>query len=103
MLDWGIDAQVRFLTAGRVRPVEVFGYERLDAPDAGFAERVLPFLTADDIVFVGLAPEKAVFRGRVEAMQVLASQHGRLWLQEAWFMERSGEVLFVIYRAIPQG
>ncbi len=103
MLDWGIDAPVRFLTAGRVNPVEVFGYGRLDAPDPGFPERVLPWLNDNGAVFVGPTPEKAVFRGRVEAMAALASQHKRLWLQEAWFLQRSGEVLFVIYRTIPQG
>ncbi|MCX7707904.1 MAG: hypothetical protein N2204_07845, partial [Anaerolineae bacterium] len=103
MLDWGIDAPVRFLTAGRVNPVEVFGYDRLDAPDPGFAERVAPWLENSATVFVGPAPEKAVFRGRVEAMAALASQRNRLWLQEAWFMQRSGEVLYIIYRTIPQG
>ncbi|MGQ9767099.1 MAG: ArnT family glycosyltransferase [Anaerolineae bacterium] len=103
MLDWGIDAPVRFLTAGRVKPIEVFGYDRLDAPDPGFAARVADWLNDNNTVFVGPAPEKAVFRGRVEAMAALASQHRRLWLQEAWFLQRSGEVLFVIYRSIPQG
>ncbi len=102
MLDWGIDAPVRFLTAGRVNPIEVFGYDRLDAPDPGFADRIAPWLADNNTVFVGPAPERAVFRGRVEAMAALASQHNRLWLQEAWFMQRSGEVLFIIYRSIPQ-
>lgn len=36
-LDWGIDAPVRYLTENRVRPLEVFGYEDIDVPDAGFA------------------------------------------------------------------
>lgn len=103
MLDWGIDAPVSFLTAGRVNPVEVFGYERLDAPDAGFADRVAGLLTDGGTVYVGPPPERAIFRGRVEAMAELATQKKRLWLQEAWFSQRSGEVLFVIYRAIPAG
>lgn len=103
ILDWGIDAPVRFLTAGRVNPIEVFGYDRLDAPDPGFADRVARWLDNSNTVFVGPVPEKAVFRGRVEAMAALASQHNRLWLQEAWFMQRSGEVLFIVYRSIPRG
>lgn len=101
-LDWGIEAPVRFLTAGRVNPIEVFGYEWLDAPDAGFAERVGAWLGDSNSVYVGPPPEKAVFRGRVEAMAALAEQQGRLWLQEAWFFQRSGEMLFVIYRSIPK-
>ena len=32
-LDWGLDAQIRYLTAGRVQPIEVFGYAGFDAPD----------------------------------------------------------------------
>ena len=39
-LDWGIDAPVRYLTGNRVQPLEVFGYERIDEPDAGFTTRV---------------------------------------------------------------
>ncbi len=38
-LDWGIDAPVRFLTENRVEPLEIFGYDRMDAPDAGFEKR----------------------------------------------------------------
>lgn len=103
VLDWGMDAPLRFLTGGRVAPVEVFGYERLDAPDPGFAERVSGWLADNNTVYVGPPAEKGVFRGRVEAMAALAEQQGRLWLQEAWFHQRSGEVLFVIYRSIPKG
>ena len=103
LLDWGLDAPLSFLTSGRVNPVEVFGYERLDAPDDGFAGRVKDLLTDSSIVYIGPPPEKAVFRGRVEAMTELAAQQGWVWLQEAWFSQRSGDVLFVIYRAIPKG
>lgn len=102
-LDWGIDAPVRFLTAGRVSPIEVFGYDRLDAPDDGFATRVAPLLQDSDTVYIGHRPERAVFGGRVEAMAELAAGEKRLWLQEAWFSDRSGEVLFVIYRSLPGG
>ncbi len=102
-LDWGIDAPVRFLTAGRVAPLEIFGYERLDATDKGFAGRVAPLLQDSNTVYVGHRPDKAVFQGRVEAMAELAAREKRLWLQEAWFSDRSGEVSFIIYRAIPGG
>lgn len=103
VLDWGLDAPVRFLTAGRVSPVEVFGYERMDAPDDGFAERAAKFFENSDNVYVAHAADKAVFRGRVEALAALAGERNRLWLHEAWFYQRSGEVVFIIYRAIPSG
>ncbi len=77
LLDWGLEASLSFLTAGRVNPVEVFGYERLDAPDAAFAGRVDDLLADSNTVYIGPPPEKAVFRGRVEAMAELAAQQGR--------------------------
>lgn len=99
VLDWGLDAPVRFLTAGRVTPVELFGYAALDAPDAGFAARVEAFLGNPDTVFVAHAPEATVFRGRVEALRALAAQRGLTLREEVRFDERSGRPLFVIYRA----
>jgi hypothetical protein len=44
-LDWGMDAPVRYLSQGTVTPIEIFGYASPDAPDAGFAARLAPFLT----------------------------------------------------------
>ncbi len=49
VLDWGMDAQLQYLSEGRLDPLEVFGYANLDQPDAGFAApwlRSLPSLTA---------------------------------------------------------
>ncbi|MEJ5197963.1 MAG: glycosyltransferase family 39 protein [Anaerolineae bacterium] len=97
-LDWGIDAPVRFLTAGRVNPVEVFGYERLDAPDAGFAGRVAPFLDNPDNLYVAHAGEFVVFRGRAEALATLAAGRGQRLAVVARFGERSGRPLFIVYQ-----
>lgn len=98
-LDWGIDAPVRFLTAGRVNPVEVFGYERLDGPDAGFAGRVAPSLDNPDNLYVAHAGEFVVFRGRVEALGALAAGRGQRLQEIARFGERSGRPLFIVYQA----
>jgi len=100
-LDWGLDAPLRFLTAGRVNPIEVFGYERLDAADEGFAGRVGPYLTDQNNVYLAHAPGQTVFQGRLEALDAAASSQGWLLLQQAWFTQRSGDVLFIVYRAIP--
>lgn len=100
-LDWGVDAPVRFLTAGRVNPVEVFGYDRLDAPDAGFAERLGKFIGNPAHVYVAHAAERTVFQGRVEALQALAAAHGLTLVEEAQFGERSGLALFMVYRIRP--
>ena len=99
-LDWGIDAPVRFLTAGRVSPIEVFGYERLDAADAAYAARVGTFLDRPDTLYLAHAAENTVFGGRVEALAALAAERGLTLREEARFAERSGRPLFVIYRAV---
>ncbi len=100
-LDWGLDAPLRFLTAGRVNPIEIFGYERLDAADEGFAGRVGPYLTDQNNVYLAHAPGQTVFQGRLEALDAAASGQGWLLLQQAWFTQRSGDVLFIVYRAVP--
>lgn len=100
-LDWGIDAPVRFLTQGRVAPVEVFGYAALAAPDRGFAERLQPFFADNDVVYIGHAAPKTVFNGRVSAAESLALASHRVWLQQAYFAQRSGELVFIVYRSMP--
>ncbi|MCS7287037.1 MAG: glycosyltransferase family 39 protein [Anaerolineae bacterium] len=94
-LDWGIEASVRFLTLGKATPVEIFGYESFQEPDAGFRERASLFLKPGTI-FIAHAPEDTVFRGRVEALEALA-QERKLKLQEvAHFREKSGRLIYII-------
>ena len=102
-LDWGIDAPVRYLTGGLANPVETFGYERLDAPDSGFADRVSPFTNNPDNLYVAHAGEFTVFRGRVEALAALAAGRGMKLQEVARFAERSGRPLFLVYRVLKTG
>jgi 4-amino-4-deoxy-L-arabinose transferase-like glycosyltransferase len=97
-LDWGIDAPLRFLTMGKVRPVEIFGYESFHAPDAGFRERASSFLSPGTI-FIAHAPEDTVFKGRVEALETLAKEKGLKLEEIAYFRERSGRLLYIILQA----
>jgi hypothetical protein len=100
-LDWGLAAPVQYLTAGRVNPVEVFGYDRMDAPDVGFTERISGFLDDPKSLYLAHMPDVTVFEGRVDALKALAAERG-LALEEAGrFAERSGHALFVLYRAAP--
>jgi hypothetical protein len=99
-LDWGVDAPVRYLTAGQVNPVEVFGYERLDGPDPGFAGRLAPFLDNPDNLYVAHAGEFTIFRGRAEALEQLAAARGFRLEEVARFGERSGRLLFLVYRVV---
>lgn len=100
-LDWGIEAQVRYLTGNRVQPLEIFGYERLEQPDDGFAGRAGQFLADPTRSYIVRMPEETVFRGRREALESLAAAQGQgLVVQEAIY-DRSGKVMFVILGTAP--
>ncbi len=99
-LDWGMDAQLRFLTAGRVNPLELFGYTRLDVPDDGFVERVRPWLDVPDAWYLAHSAEDTVFRGRVEMLTALAAERGAVLCEQARFSERSGRPLFLVYQVL---
>ena len=98
VLDWGIDAPVQFLTAGRVNPLEVFGYTRIDAPDPGFADRVGPYLEDWQTIYVAHTPENAIFKGRFEVMADWAAERGWRWFEQTRFGQRSGDPVYVVYR-----
>lgn len=98
VLDWGIDAPVQFLSAGRVAPVDVFGYTGIDAPDPGFIERVEPYLQDWQTIYVAHAPENTIFRGRLEAMTAWTAERGWRWFEQIRFGQRSGDAVYIIYR-----
>jgi len=98
-LDWGFDAQIRYLTAGRVQPTEVFGYTSLGAPDPGFAARMNKLLDNPSNIYLAHVPEQTVFRDRVNALADLAAQRGLTLREQAHFRERDGTPLIIVYRA----
>jgi hypothetical protein len=100
-LDWGLAAPVRFLTEGRVNPEEVFGYERIDEPDSGFAQRMARALDDRNSLYLAHVPDATVFRDRVATLKTLAAQRGLTLEEEGRFAERSGRTLFILYRAVP--
>lgn len=101
-LDWGLDAPVRYLSGGTVTPVEIFGYERLDAPDDGFAERLAPFLENPDNVYLLRAPGQTVFAGRREAFLAAVSARNAVAEMERDFTQRDGTPIFELWRVQPQ-
>jgi hypothetical protein len=100
-LDWGVEAQVRYLTGNRVQPLEIFGYERLDQPDDGFAGRVGQFLADPTRFYIVRMPEETVFQGRREALESLAAAQGQSLVVREAIYDRSGKVMFVILGAEP--
>ncbi len=100
-LDWGIAAPVYFLTAGKVNPVELFGYERLDAPDPGFESRLLPYLERPDTAYLLRSGDDTIFQGRRQALKELALRSGRRFIKEITIRERTRRAAFAVMRVVP--
>ncbi len=98
-LDWGIAAPVEFLTEGRVRPLEVFGYESLEEPDEGFRERLRGLVREPGRYHLFHAPEETVYRGRLEAYQAVLEEERLEGRVVATVHDRSGRLIFVVGEA----
>ncbi len=94
-MDWGFAAQVQFLTEGRVRPIEIFGYEWRE--DEGFARRLQSFLGNPDSVFIFHAPGETIFPRR-EAFEGIVRQSGRVSATEMVIRQRDGRAMFTLVR-----
>lgn len=95
-MDWGISAPVQFLSLGRVAPREAFGYESLEVPDEGFAERLRPYLADPTVIYVFHPAEQVVYRGRAEAFNALVAEAGKQAAIIDVIYERSGRPAFVL-------
>ncbi len=95
-LDWGIEKQVRVLTADRVQPIEVFGYAA--DPDDAFRARIRDLLQEKDRTYVVLWDQFAVYNRRHEFTR-LANQMGRDVREVFIAHERSGLPVYVVLKA----
>ncbi len=100
-LDWGFDAPLILVTQGQVNPIEIFGYEPYDHPDADFPNRVKPLLQRSDTYFLVHAADRTNFPGRREALQAQASQMGIPLETIAVIRERSGAPHTEIWQPVP--
>lgn len=98
VLDWGIDAPIRYLSHGTVRPIEIFGYSSLTEPDAQFATHLGLFLEIPDNVYLLHAPASTVFHGRREQFVLQAERLGLTPILERSFTQRDGTPLFELWR-----
>lgn len=96
-LDWGFDAPVRYLSEGRVTPIEIFGYASPQAPDADFAARLQPFLENSDNLYLLHAPHATVFAGRRERFFEAIAAQGRTAQLTMTFAQRDGTPLYELW------
>jgi len=100
-LDWGLDAPVRYLSQGAVRPIEIFGYASPQAPDPDFQTRLEMFLPNADNVYLLRAPGQAVFAGRRESFIDAAADVDLTPMLEQTFTQRDGVPLYELWRVTP--
>ena len=93
-LDWGISPQVRYLTAERIAPREVFGYS--PTAGTGFGERLQPFFQQPGTMYVLHTPEETIFQRRTEFAQEAASRGYEL-KQIGTVLKRSGMPIFELF------
>ncbi len=98
VLDWGIEAPVRYLSQGAVRPIEVFGYESLSSPDDQFEARLEQFVFNPDNVYLLHSPEHTVFDGRRDAFTEYVEERGLSLESIDTFRQRNGVPLFEVWR-----
>ncbi len=97
-LDWGMDAPVRYLSRGVVRPIEIFGYDNLDSTDNAFRARLAQFIQNPDNVYLLHAPDYTVFQGRRDTLIESAAELGLTAEKVEEFNQRNGQPLFEVWR-----
>ena len=98
VLDWGLEAPIRFLSEGSVTPIEIFGYASLLEPDETFYRRLEHFLDNADNVYLLHAPGNELFQGRRAAFERLVmARNGSLQLEQA-YLQRNGTPLYERWR-----
>jgi len=101
-LDWGFKAPLILISQGEVDPVEIFGYERVDAPPEGVAEAIREHLQDPNAVFLLHMPERTNFPGRAELLDSEVVKAGKELEIIEVIRERSGAQHTVVLRQVSQ-
>jgi len=95
-LDWGIEKNVRVLTADRVRPVEIFGYTA--QADEAFRQRAAEMLQDPSRRYIVLWERFAVYNRRQDFTEI-ANRMGRQVVETFIAHEKSGLPVYVVLEA----
>ncbi|GIV85646.1 MAG: hypothetical protein KatS3mg052_2653 [Candidatus Roseilinea sp.] len=95
-LDWGIEKNLRVLTADRVRPIEIFGFS--EQADEGFRRRAAEMLQDPDRRYIVLWERFAVYNRRKDFTEI-ANRMGRQVVETFIAHERSGLPVYVVLEA----
>ncbi|MCY4092395.1 MAG: hypothetical protein OXF62_16380 [Caldilineaceae bacterium] len=98
VMDWGLEAPIRFLSAGTVSPIEIFGYASLLKPDESFTLKLETFLDNPGNTYLLRSPGNGLFQGRrAEFERLIEARNGRL-LREQVYSQRDGTPLYERWR-----
>jgi len=95
-LDWGIEKNLRVLTADRVRPVEIFGFS--EQADEGFRQRAAEMLQDPNRRYIVLWERFAVYNRRQDFTEI-ANRMGRQVVETFIAHERSGLPVYIVLEA----
>lgn len=95
-LDWGIEKNLRVLTADRVRPVEIFGFS--ERADADFRQRAVEMLQDPSRRYIVLWEQFAVYNRRQDFTEI-ANRMGRQVVETFIAHEKSGLPVYVVLEA----
>jgi hypothetical protein len=95
-LDWGIEKQIRVMTADRVRPLEIFGFT--PEPDDAFRARSRELLKDPTRSYIVLWDRFAVYNRRAEFTK-LANEAGKQVNEKFIAHEKSGLPVYVVLSA----
>ncbi len=94
-MDWGFSRNVEVLTAGRLRPIEVYEHSLLPSPHF---DEVSTRLSRDpDNVYLFHAPRHTAFHGRWEVFERSAKRLRKRIRKEEQLSDRTGEVVTLVY------
>ncbi len=99
-LDWGFKAPLILISQGEVDPIEIFGYERVDAPPEGVAEAIRQDLQDPEAVYLLHMPERTNFPGRAELLNSEVVKAGKELEIIEVIRERSGAQHTVVLRQV---
>lgn len=100
VLDWGMAAQIRYLSKGRLNPIEVFGYASMSEPDGDFSERLELYLHDETNVYLLRNPSHEVFRGRRTVFENVVKEHDRCLLRQNVYFQGNGTPLYEQWRVL---
>jgi len=99
-MDWGLAAPVTYLTAGRVSPVELFGYAW--ESDAQLNQRMQQFIQQPNTLYLWRAPDEIIFNRSAEFKALYRPLNQQENIESA-FYERSGRPILGVTQLVATG